>query len=246
VLHEDASCSSPQRNDSSEARPLKGQKFILFACALRDIFEGLRQQRCSCRLATPGLAAKKKKRTRKTRSTLSLLQVHSFLSQPPSRPFLPTGWLYFLAPLDSSPSGGRHLNWTAAIAVVCRPLSSPRKDPSKGESPKKLSALWKYPFRSCIFQKLLSSKTTAAYRDCLQMSLTLWTQSKCKFYLKRTRWNLQESMIKASKVDQVVWNIDLLKIFYFYIYKGIRYIILWCIQWQNKQQNKFCGKRMRP
>jgi len=27
-----------------------------------------------------------------------------------------------------------------------------------------------------------------------------------------------------SKVDQVVWNIDFLKIFYFYIYKGIRHI----------------------
>jgi len=50
--------------------------------------------------------------------TLSLsLSLHSFLSTV-SAPFPPCEWLYSLAPLDSSPSGGRHLNWTVAIAGV--------------------------------------------------------------------------------------------------------------------------------
>ena len=103
---------------------------------------------------------------------------------PPSpASFLPTGWLYSLAPLDSSPSGRRHLNWTAAIAVA--PSVAPFSLPTKiWTRVRKSLILFKSTLllRSCIFQKLLSSKTIVVCRNRnLQMSLTLWTRFIARF-----------------------------------------------------------------
>lgn len=76
------------------------------------------------RLARP----RRKKRTRESRSTLTLSLSFSspersspLFSQPSPHPSS-LRCLYSLAPLDSSPSGGRHLNWTVAIAEVSRSL----------------------------------------------------------------------------------------------------------------------------
>lgn len=96
-----------------QVRPSKGQKFVLFACTLRDIFEDRRW--CSCRLATLDSAAEEEEGTKKSIYTLSLL--NSFLSTV-SAPFPLYERLYSLAPLGDESSGGRHLNWTLAITGV--------------------------------------------------------------------------------------------------------------------------------
>jgi len=104
-------------------------------------------------------------------------------SPPPPASFLPTGWLYSLAPLDSSPSGRRHLNWTAAIAVA--PSVAPFSLPTKiWTRVRKSLILFKSTLllRSCIFQRLLSSETIVVCRNRnLQMSLTLWTRFIARF-----------------------------------------------------------------
>lgn len=77
-------------------------------------------------------------------SFVSPSPLFSLFSQPSPRPFLPTVWLYSLAPLDSSPSGGRHLNWTAAIAVVCPPPPACRSE--RGREPEKARSSLRIPF----------------------------------------------------------------------------------------------------
>lgn len=87
--------------------------------------------------------------------SLSSRQIHSFLLKL-SASFLPYEWLYSLAPLDSSPSGGRHLNWTVAIAgVSSRPPARVRARAGIRKSVLFQSTLLLW---GCVFQKLSSSR----------------------------------------------------------------------------------------
>lgn len=98
-------------------RPSKGQKFVLFACALRDIFEG-RDDARSCRLATV-VWRRPQRRQREHKIQDPLV----FFLYPARTLFSLRLALFPRPPLDSSPSGGRHLNWTMAIAPKTTLLS---------------------------------------------------------------------------------------------------------------------------
>lgn len=121
---------------------------------------------------------RRKKRTWESRSTNSL-SLHSFLLTV-SAPFPPYEWLYSLAPLDSSPSGGRHLNWTVAIVGVSLLRGSERgRESEKASSFGVPFCFGAASFKSYRRRGNYSPKSVEIVRKRSQPQLYRWTHMSC-------------------------------------------------------------------